>query len=599
MTVAEALRQAGHSVSLDDDDEDGIVPGSERSRTIFHKLRLCDGVVFLSSAASNTLKWPYVELAVAADLGKRCYWLDLAAGLETEPHVNQLHGIRFGNSLTDSIEVLIDALRSDGLSDLEVARWDERRAPYPGLAAMDAEDAGVFFGRDGDVLRLTERVSGPLGQIGGDLVVVVGPSGAGKSSLVRAGLSARLAGPTSGWAVARAFEPGPRPLDRLVNRLVVLGHDQVSEADCRDRLWRYGLGSTAQWLIEHHRPPAKRLLVVVDQAEQLATVPQRADSEEFLEVLAGGLGTGSPVTIVMTARSDRFDEVQRLPGIGAAIQESFVVAPMDRSQLAAVIEGPARRADLGFDPGLVGDLIDDAMRGRTGEAVDSLPLLAFTLREMYNLAVRDGRRTITVADYDHVGRIEGAIARRAAAAESSLPPASRPVLERLLPRFVTLSEERLPAGRPVARQQLSAAEEAVVQALEDQRLLTGTNETVRLAHERLIVAWPALAQAVAEQREDLVLQARLERQAADWKEGAGGLLDRDATKTATQWLTQRADPAVAQGPVGQYVRSSKAGLSRRRARASVLGLIVVLALVAAGIAGVAVHENSNLSSEER
>jgi hypothetical protein len=106
-------------------------------------------------------------------------------------------------------------------------------------------------------------------------------------------------------------------------------------------------------------------------------------------------------------------------------------------------------------------------------------------------------------------RIEGAIIRRTEAAESLLPPDSGPVLDRLLPRFVTLSENRLPAGRPVRRERLTTAEQAIVEKLEDQRLLTGTGDTVRLAHEQLITAWPRLAQAVADRRDDLVLQARI------------------------------------------------------------------------------------------
>ena len=58
--------------------------------------------------------------------------------------------------------------------------------------------------------------------------------------------------------------------------------------------------------------------------------------------------------------------------------------------------------------------------------MDALPFLAFTLREMYDLAVGEDRGTFTDADYERVGRIEGAIIRRTEAAESSLPPDSGP-----------------------------------------------------------------------------------------------------------------------------------------------------------------------------
>ena len=139
-----------------------------------------------------------------------------------------------------------------------------------------------------------------------------------------------------------------------------------------------------------------------------------------------------------------------------------------------------------------------------------------------------------------------------------------------------------------------------MQKLEDQRLLTGDGGTVRLAHERLITAWPALAQVVTEHKEDMVLQARLERQAADWRAGAGELLGRDAMETATRWLAGHADHATAQGVVGQYVRRSKAALSRRRqARASALAVIIALAVAAASVAAYAVNKNSELSADAR
>ena len=68
-TVAEALRQGGHNVFLDSDRQDGISPGDVWSRTLFHKLRLCDAVVLLNSTASQGSKRCHTELAVAGDLG--------------------------------------------------------------------------------------------------------------------------------------------------------------------------------------------------------------------------------------------------------------------------------------------------------------------------------------------------------------------------------------------------------------------------------------------------------------------------------------------------------------------------------------------------
>lgn len=459
---------------------------------------------------------------------------------------------------------------------------------------MDIADAGVFFGREDEVRDLIARVDGPIGQRHGDLMVVIGPSGAGKSSLVHAGLAARLGVPGSGWAVAKPFEPGARPLERLVSRLAALVPGQLDVGDCEARLVSDGLAAFGEWLANHSGGHAKRLLIIVDQAEQLATVSQPQAREDFLRVLGGGVEPGSPVTVVLTVRSDRFDEIQRLPAIGPLIHAPFVIAPMSQSRLARVIEGPARRADLTFEPGLVGRLVDDAARGGRRETADALPFLAFVLREMYDLVVNDERTVFTEADYERVGRIDGAIIRRTQAAEAALPPGSDLVLDRMLPRFVALDEERLPATRPVPSEQLTAAEQAVAERLEDQRLLVGTTDSVRLAHDQLITAWPRLARAVAERRDYLVMQARLERQADDWMRGHGELLGRDATMDACSWLAEAAEPVTTSTAVSEYVRASQAALRRRRTGTiGVLAVIVALAIAASVTAVVAGFERSH------
>ena len=213
--VAESIRQAGHSTFFDSDREDGIAPGAAWQRTLFRELRICDAVVFLNSGAGRTSMSCHSELVVAAELGKRLYSLDLGPDLPPHPLLGSLQGIRFDSTVDDGVQRLAHSLSLDGLAGSTRLRWERGRPPYPGLAALDMADAGVFFGRENEVRDLMTRVDGPLGQRDGDLVVVIGPSGAGKSSLVRAGLAAGLAVPQSGWAVADPFEPGLVPLDRL------------------------------------------------------------------------------------------------------------------------------------------------------------------------------------------------------------------------------------------------------------------------------------------------------------------------------------------------------------------------------------------------
>jgi WD40 repeat protein len=590
--AAEALRLAGHGVFLDSDRAEGIVPGAAWQRTLLRELRICDAVVFLNSRAAQASMWCHSELVVASDLRKRLYSLDLGPDLLPHPLLESVQGIVFDSCMDDSLRRLTDSLESSGLAIRTRLRWERDRPPYPGLVAMDVADSGVFFGREDEIRDLVARVDRPLGSRDSDLVVVMGPSGAGKSSLVRAGLAARLGVPRSGWAVVSPFEPGIGPLDRLVIRMTALAPGQLDEKACRARLSSEGLAAFGEWLAEHTPVPARRLLIVVDQAEQLISVTPAREREAFLTTLAGGLRQGSPVTVVLTVRSDRFDEIQRLPQIEPAIQAPFLTSPMSRSRLATVIEGPAQRADLTFEAGLVSRLADDAARGSGGEDGDALPFLAFVLREMYDRVVREDRTTFTHADYEQAGRIDGAIVRRTEAAEAALPSDSGPVLDRMLTRFVAVDEEHHVAARPVQRALLTDAEQAVAGLLVDQRLLIGTADTVRLVHDSLLVAWPRLAAAVAERRDDLVLQARLERQAGDWTSGHGALLDRVGTADASSWLAREAGPGANEA-VREYIRKSARGLRRRRASViSIMSVIVVLALAASATAVVAVIQRS-------
>jgi WD40 repeat protein len=597
--VTGQLRAAGHQVFRDRDRDNGIKPGADWRQTLLRQLRICDAVVFLNSMLSQRSVWCHSELMLAVGLGKRVYPIDLS--LELAPHelLQAVQGIAFDEDINANVRLLIKTLIRDGLADA-MPEWQHGRPPYPGLAAMDIPDAGVFFGRSAEVKKLRESANAMLGQPDGQLIVVMGPSGSGKSSLVRAGLAAQLAAPGSGWLVARPFEPGIQPLDRMASVLTALAERQLTEAECKARLLAEGLAPVAAWLIDRHTyrpvPQARRLLLIVDQAEQLAD-PQ-AEAEKFLDVLGHAVEPGSPVTVVTTVRSDRFDEIQRLPVIGPMINEPVVVGPLGRAHLRAVIEGPARRAGLRLAPDLVRLLIKDAADGDRSEAVDALLLLAVTLREMYDLASKQGRKELGKADYDDVGRIPGAIDKMIRTAESGLPADSEPALNLLLPRFVAVSGDRQVIGRAVSRAALPPAEQGVVDELQTRRLLISDGDTVRLTHEQLITAWPRLSRVVQESSDDLLLKSRLGRQAADWEQDNGSMLGRGAVADAAAWLGRQHAAEEDLADIREYIGKSQRAVRRRRRQVSVVaGALAVLTVVS--VTGVVIARYAAASADQQ
>src|SRR5688572_7520454 len=109
--------------------------------------------------------------------------------------------------------------------------WESDGSPYPGLEAFTERDAAVFFGRDGEVTELLERLHPVAPARLNRLVTVVGPSGVGKTSLIQAGVLPRLRQRRGGWIVPPQVVPGDRPLRSLARSLsaagVGLGVDEV------------------------------------------------------------------------------------------------------------------------------------------------------------------------------------------------------------------------------------------------------------------------------------------------------------------------------------------------------------------------------------
>ena len=66
------------------------------------------------------------------------------------------------------------------------------RPPYRGLRPLEADDAGIFFGREAPTIEALDRLRGLAEAAPPRFLVILGASGAGKSSFLRAGLIPRL-----------------------------------------------------------------------------------------------------------------------------------------------------------------------------------------------------------------------------------------------------------------------------------------------------------------------------------------------------------------------------------------------------------------------
>ena len=337
-----------------------------------------------------------------------------------------------------------------------VEGWWAGGCPYRGLAAYDLADVDWFFGREQE----SAECLGIVDATG--FVAIVGASGSGKSSLARAGVAPALR--RDGRDVA-VLNPGATP-DRLL-----AGIDKGS-------------------------------VLVVDQLEELFVLCD--DPAARARFAAGVCRWAATAPVVVTLRADHLGEVTELPELAARVQAGiYLLGAMGEPQLRAAIEGPAAKAGLRLEPGLVDLLVRD-VAGEPG----ALPLLSHALAETYER--REGP-VLTTAGYRAVGGVQGAVARAADEVVDSLPPEGRKAARDLFMRLVIPTETSDPIRQRVPRADLAvdATTAGVLDALVASRLVIADQDTVEVAHEAVCRAWPRLRAWLDEDRDGLRLHRHL------------------------------------------------------------------------------------------
>lgn len=405
--------------------------------------------------------------------------------------------------------------------------------PFAGLAAFQESDGDRFFGRQRDVmalLGLLDRQS---------LVTVAGASGAGKSSFVRAGLIPALKHGGDDWEIL-VVRPGRAPLTTLREALD-LGENDI---DLRANPNEFGTRLRARC---REQGGARRVFVFVDQLEELYTLAQDADERAaFLACLLGAADdASSPLRVVLCIRSDFLDRVvddrHFMKHVAAGL---FFLPPVDAAGQREALTLPVDAAGYRFESDAMIDIIlDDLARTK-----NPLPLLQFAATKLWEARDTE-RKLLTLAAYENMGGVGGALATHADTVVAALPPAAQGLCRAILLRLVTPERTRA----VVYLRELSAlgkdagAADAIVQHLAAARLLAVENDVeqgsakVEIVHESLIARWPTLGRWLDESAGDAHFLARLRAAASQWEAGGEpvGMLWRDGAAEEARRFHER------------------------------------------------------------
>jgi hypothetical protein len=399
------LTEDAHEVFLDHDLTNGILAGDEWEQRLHERLRWADALLCVLTPAYVKSTWCTAELAVARSRGCRIVPV-YVGGDVTHPLLASIQRIDASSDGDEARERLLSALRR--LGDVNGTGWPDGRSPFPGLRSFDVDEHLAFFGRQHDVDRIAELLRSPAHRAEASVLVVVGPSGCGKSSIVRAGLLPTMIRDPEWWGVPPVL-PGRDPVGALVQELTRAGRKLGLDwrpADVSQRINDDGLAVLAAELLLAAGHGRRRLLIVVDQLEEILTRATPSAREHLGEVLRPALGDA--VHVVATLRPEYPDPFLGSPELAGLHLQPHTVRPLQRESLRQVIEGPCELAGLHVDEELVSRLVDETGSGQ------ALPLLAYTLAEL----TADSRRgdRLLPARYEQLGGVHGALARQADAA---------------------------------------------------------------------------------------------------------------------------------------------------------------------------------------
>jgi hypothetical protein len=367
------------------------------------------------------------------------------------------------------------------------------RNPFKGLVSYDESDYSLFYGRTRVVEALLEKI------VQTPLMVVAGASGTGKSSVIKAGLLPQLR--QKGWHILPVIRPGKQPFDNL--------QSELPDADQQ---------------IQQN----EKTVLVIDQYEELITqCLEPAQKVAFEQQLVSWINTYPDLHIVLSIRSDfepQFEDSALVPWWSAG---RYIVPAFSLEELREVIVKPANQEVLFYEPEeLVDQLVEEV-----SQAPGALPLLSFTLSELYEAYLKSGRqdRALVQEDYEQLGGVIGALRTKADEAYNSLDQSKQNSMRKLMLRMVSLEGGELAGKRTYQDELIFSNDSATQQVAEVARTLVAARLILRgkdaqgrvyvePAHDALVRSWARLWEWVkATGEEKLALQNKLSQAVKDYQ----------------------------------------------------------------------------------
>ncbi|HMG93807.1 MAG TPA: ATP-binding protein, partial [Chryseolinea sp.] len=332
--------------------------------------------------------------------------------------------------------------------------------PFPGLRAFSVDDSHLFFGREGQIDDILEKISKNR------FVTVMGYSGSGKSSLMACGLVPVLYGgfitdSGSQWNIITT-RPGSSPIRSLTDSIIefMIGTHRITEADTEiyKSIVNSVLRSGSDGLIEIsrflHREAGENTFFLVDQFEEVFRYRDVEENAESLNdaqlyvnlILTAVEQKAIPTYVALTMRSDFIGECSVFSGLTQKINNSnYLIPQLTREQKKSVIEGPIKVAGGQISKRLVKRLLNDI-----GNNHDQLPILQHVLMRTWDYWISNHEigEPVDIRHYNAIGKVGQALAQHANEAYDELSTRDKQIAEILFKNITEKSQDNRGMRRP-------------------------------------------------------------------------------------------------------------------------------------------------------
>jgi TIR domain len=523
------------------------------------------------------------------------------------PMLRQLHWIVTAQPASgQTVARVMASTESDATQPPELWR---HAAPYRGLAAMTESDMDFFFGRDHETIEVISALAAAQCKI----PTLLGNSGVGKSSLAQAGVLAALA--RQGWpetvgnanAWPQAFndsrrwcviklKPGIEPIRSLFEPFLRIW--QFDPTDPNLEPFQEGwiknliegrntlkglLNATEDRLQELGQPKPPAFLIYIDQGEELYIRADERHRRRFSDLIAQGIGDPR-LYALMSMRSDFLGELQKDAPL-YNVRQQIDVPPPREAELRNVVSRPAELLSARFETAELVEIITRRTAEDSVKDVGALPLLSYTLDDMWTQMVRRGDGVLRLPAQSF--ELGGVLVDRADHFLAAHPKSQDELRRIFTLKLATVREGEEPSRRRAPRREFTDGEWRLVSELADhpnRLLVTATSEGgetfAEIAHEAVFRRWGKLRDWIAIEREFLAWRTGLEAARRAWEatpdvSKTDALLMGAALTQAQSWVAKRRQDMTAIDQDFIALSTKRDSDARARARRSRAVLLVM------------------------